>query len=507
MNDRNPPLRMPYRILLIAAAVVPVVLSTAAGSVLVNAEEGFPDDAWEWGKLFLGAALLVFAACALTFLGWMARVLLRRPENEDELRFLELLNRVGTAFRKPTRVIATLVALMVLAPIAWLVPSDGLEPGELLIMSARDESGAANARRILVQQWNQAHPDNKVKFIDVGTEPDQQHTRMVSDARKGGAHEADVYVLDVVYMTEFIANGYIRALDESRRSPEGKSDDFLDNVLSTCQDMSGNREGLWALPFNTDAGLLYRSSGAREPASWQDYFPRSANAAHLVGSESLTVTALEAIWAHDGEVVNHDGGLVLTPDRSAVDFDQNAREALRDLADSYRGKDPEDSVDAEAAALDAFRGGKAGVMRNWPVAYDKLAATAGGPPSLKVTQLPHESVLGGQNLAVSAWTDKPRAAQALIEFLTSPSSELILFEVGGFAPTREYAYMYATRPYRDELRAAVKRARLRPVTPHYTEFSATFREGVLYAISNKGRYPADFPRKLASVVATGSHDN
>ncbi|WP_433412214.1 extracellular solute-binding protein [Microtetraspora malaysiensis] len=507
MNDRKTALRMPYRILVIAAAAVPVVLSTAVGSVLVNDAPVFPDNAGEWGKLCLGAALLVFAACGLTFLGWLAGVLLRRPENEDGIRFLELLNRMGAIFKKPSRVIATLVALTVLAVIAWVVPDDGPEPGVLRIMSARDESGAANARGILVQQWNQAHPDNKVEFIGLGTEPDSQHARMVDDAREGGAHEADVYVLDVVYMPEFIGNGYIRPIDESRRSPKEKGDDFLDNVLNTCKDMSGTREGLWALPWNTDAGLLYRRSEGRGPTSWNDYFPGSANVARLVNSESLTVTALEAIWAHDGEVVNRDGQLVLAPDKSAVDFDQDARDALKDLADAYRGKDPEDSVDSETAALQAFASGRAGVMRNWPVAYEKLVKPVNRIPSLEVTQLPHESVLGGQNLAVSAWTRKPRAAQELIEFLTSPSSELILFEVGGFAPTRDYAYTYATRPYRDELRAAVVKARLRPVTPHYTDFSATFREGILYAINNKGRYPADFPRKLASVAAGGSPDN
>ncbi|WP_169987561.1 extracellular solute-binding protein [Microbispora sp. H10836] len=504
MNDRNTPLKLPYRILLVAAAVVPVVLSTAVGSGLVNATQGLPDDAWGWGRLCLGAALLVFAAFALNILGWMIRVLLRRPENEDELRFLESLNRLGRTLGRPSRVIATLAALALIAPIAWLLPNNGLEPGTLYIMSAKDESGPANARRILVQQWNQAHPGNPVEFVGgPDTEPDKQHARMVQDARK--AHQADVYVLDVVYMPEFISNGYLRPIDESGRSQEGAGDDFLDNVLNTCRDMSGTHEGLWALPWNTDVGLLYRHSGARGPASWADYFPGSANAAHLVGSENLTVTALEAIWAHEGDVVNQDGRLVLTPDNSAVDFDENVRDALKDLADVYRGKDPEDSVDAEAAALREFANGKTGVMRNWPVAYDKLAKPPTGLNSLEVTRLPHASVLGGQNLAMSKWTDKPRAAQALIEFLTSPSSELILFEVGGFAPTRDYAYRYATRPFRTELENAVMEARPRPITPHYTKFSEAFREGILYAIRNKGRYPADFPQKLATIAAGGSH--
>ncbi|GIH64750.1 extracellular solute-binding protein [Microbispora siamensis] len=502
MNSRNTPLRMPYRILVIIAAIVPVVLSTAVGSVLVNEAQAFPGDVGEWAKLLLGAALLVFAAFALTVLGWMTRLLLRRPETEDELRFLELLNRLGKTLKRPSGVVAILAALALIAPIARLLPNDGLEPGPLYIMSAKDESGAANVRNILVKQWNQAHPDNPVKFLPgTDTEPDKQHERMVKDAEEH--HQADLYVLDVVYMQEFISNGYIRPLDESRRSPEAKADDFLKNVLDTCRDLSGDGKALWALPWNTDAGLLYRRSEGPRPESWTDYFPRSANAAHLFRSESLTITALEAIWAHGGDVVNADGQLVLTPDDSAVDFDRNASDALKDLADVYKGKKPEDEGDAEEEALQEFTSGKTGVMRNWPVAYDKLATPPNGLPSLEVARLPHASVLGGQNLAIAKSTSKPKAAQALIEFLTSPSSELILFEVGGFAPTRTYAYTNATRPYREELKNAVENARPRPITPHYTEFSRKFREGVLYAIGNKGLYPPDFPQTLARVATGG----
>lgn len=506
MNGRNTPLRMPYRILMIMAAVVPVVLSTAVGSVLVNEAQVFPDNVEEWAKLLLGAALLVFAAFALTVLGWLARVLLIRPENEDDRHFLESLNRLGRIFKRPSGAIATLTALVLILPIAWLLPNDGLEPGTLYIMSAKDESDSANARAILVQQWNQAHPSNPVKFIGgPDTEPEKQHARMVKDAKED--HQADVYVLDIVFMPEFISNGYIRPIDESIRSLKGQDADFLPNVLDTCRDVKGDSDALWALPWNTDAGLLYRKSDEQDPVKWVDYFPKSANAAHLVDSESLMVTALEAIWAHGGDVVNGDGQPVLTTDDSAVDFDENARAALKELANAYQGKEPEESVDAEAAAFREFVEGETGTMRNWPVMYDKLADSPEGRDSIKVTRLPHPSVLGGQNLAISKWTDKPRAAQALIEFLTSPSSELILFEVGGFAPTREYAYRYATRPYREELKNAVLEARPRPVTPRYTEFSAEFRNGILYAIGNKGRYPDGFPQKLAAIASGGSHDN
>ena len=57
-----------------------------------------------------------------------------------------------------------------------------------------------------------------------------------------------------------------------------------------------------------------------------------------------------------------------------------------------------------------------------------------------VARIPGRSVLGGQNLAIAANSDQPRAAQELIEFLTSARSQQILFERGGFAATREVVY-------------------------------------------------------------------
>ena len=57
-----------------------------------------------------------------------------------------------------------------------------------------------------------------------------------------------------------------------------------------------------------------------------------------------------------------------------------------------------------------------------------------------VAKLPGPSVRGGQNLAISERTTKPRAAQALIELLTSQRSQETLFDPGGFAATRATVY-------------------------------------------------------------------
>jgi len=496
---------------------------TAVGSILVEFPITWPQTAWGVLLLLFGASLLVFTAVMLPFLDKFVATIASRLE-----RLPGTLRRRRDNLKKPVRLVTAVLAAVLVAGTAVVVqPPAGpldLEPGELTILSAFDES-PSDPRRILINQWNQTHPDNQVIIEDVPGEPDQQHERMVNDASPKGGHEADVYVLDVVWMPEFIQNDFIRPLNESLRS--SRDEEFLPNVLATCRDLYGNREGTWALPLNSDAGLLFYRAGVEPPTRWDDYLGSSArdalvrartdpavvdgaalqaaSAAQFSEEEILTVTALEAIWAAGGEVVNRDGKVVLNEDSSAVEFDDRARDAMKDLASAYVDRDLtlEDAKDAdEDRAVSAFNDGRTLFMRNWPVTYDKLVNSSGRDAvPFEVTALPGPSALGGQNLAISKWSRKPRAAQAFVEFLTNSSSQLILFEVGGFAPTRGTVYADSSgmsRPYAQDLRTAVERARPRPVTPKYIAFSSEFRRGVLRALRNGGEFEQDFPQQLAA---------
>jgi multiple sugar transport system substrate-binding protein len=113
-------------------------------------------------------------------------------------------------------------------------------------------------------------------------------------------------------------------------------------------------------------------------------------------------------------------------------------------------------------------------------------------------------VLGGQNLAVARSSDQPRAAQALIEFLTGERSQQILFEHGGFAATRGIVYQDANittkYPYATTLLEAIRRAKKRPVTPHYTSFSLEFRKVVAEVWANDGEITAEHARRLTEAL-------
>ena len=506
----------------IASAIL--VACTAVGSILVEFPPSWPQTLWGALLLFFGASLLLFTTLVTPFLSEFAERIARSIERLPE----SVRRRASTLKRQPTRLVtAVLVAVVVVATAAIVRPPASpldLEPGEMTILTAFDES-PGDPRRILIDQWNLTHPNNRVKIEDVPGEPDQQHERLVNDAKAGGSHQADVFVLDIVWMPEFIRNDYIRPLNESWQSSDYS--DFVPTVLDTCRDLYGGKKGMWGLPLNSDAGLLFYRSGQAKPASWDDYYGsrakaalarartdpavpdslQAADAGQFADEEILTISALEAIWAAGGQVVNKDGKLVLNEDSSAVVFDNNAREGLKKLAAAYEDREltlPDAATADEDTAVTAFRDGKTLFMRNWPVAYDKLRTSSGnaGIP-FEVAPLPSASVLGGQNLAISKWTDKPRAAQAFIEYLTNPASQLILFEIGGFAPTRDTAYAsisLASRPYGQDLRNAVERARRRPVTPKYIAFSSEFRQGVLRALRNGGEFEPDFPQRLAASV-------
>jgi multiple sugar transport system substrate-binding protein len=407
-------------------------------------------------------------------------------------------------------VVATLLAVAYVVPA--LRPQPRWEPGTLVILSGTDD-GFGDQRQALIDQWNALNDRPDAEIVPIAGGTTAQRAEMVEYAQAGGRN-VDIYNLDVTLMAEFVDFSYIRPLDEAGVDFDG----FLARPLETCR--RGDR--LWALPFNTDAALLYYRTDlvpGPAPTSWggivnavEATFAAPDRPDELVAGytgqladyEGLTVNALEAIWAAGGEVVDDEGNVVIDSPET--------REGLRRLASGLSAGNPQlvlpDSREYdEGGTTEAFRDGRVMFMRNWPVAYRSLrAGTESGTPAVPfdVARIPGRSVLGGQNLAIAANSDQPWAAQELIEFLTSARSQQILFERGGFAATREVVYqdpaVRTNFPYAATLLDAIKQADLRPVTPYYATFSDIFRDGVRYALANGGELPPNVTTRLANAL-------
>ena len=91
-----------------------------------------------------------------------------------------------------------------------------------------------------------------------------------------------------------------------------------------------------------------------------------------------------------------------------------------------------------------------------------------------------------------------------MEFLTSEASQQILFQDGGYAATRqriyEDPYIRKNYGYANLLLEAVKGAKLRPVTPHYRDFSEEFRRIVLGVLRTGDDVSANDLRRLESAL-------
>jgi multiple sugar transport system substrate-binding protein len=402
---------------------------------------------------------------------------------------------------------AGVVVGIVLAMIATAVPGlltdpDALEPGPIVILTGRDDS-IGGQRQQLVNQWNLLHEENPARIVELPAHVDAQRSEMLARAQSGRG-EIDVFNLDVTWTAEFAENGYIRSLDESRISTRG----FLDGPLDTCR-YGGS---LWALPFNADVGLLYYRSDLVEdpPRTWEDleaevetHRARSGNevdgyAGQFADYEGLTVNALEVVGGAGGAILDNAGNVVAQAERAAVG---EGLERLRVIAPAGVPELDEDG------SIQRFQSGGALFMRNWPRAYRSLAQDLEGAPAVEfgIAPLPGGSgVLGGQNLAVSADSTRPRAAQALIEFLTGERSQQILFERGGLPATREVVYSdQAVReryPYVEILEEALKSADLRPTQPHYARISEVFRAAAIGYLRQGRPLAEDLQAQLEDAV-------
>lgn len=425
------------------------------------------------------------------------------------------------------RVAGPLTLGVLLGPVAGCTPAapapwpSGNNPVTITIVSGSDTSlSPGNAPlsseadngmyQQLVDYWNTYEGPKYGITVDLDVVPGgatAEHSEMLAAAQVGGEHY-DVYNLDSQWVSEFAADGYIRSLQGMVN--EGN---FLPSPLRSAEDASGQ---LYAVPFTTDAGLLYYRSDlvttaqVRKLRTFQAIIDQARSAMHHPGVtegyvgqfdsyEGLTVNALEAIWGHDRTAFASDGTI---QDSTAV------TKGLEDLADAFKpGSTGQPVIPAaelsyqEEQAFQDFGTGKAVFMRNWPIYYDRLAAGGPGTVPMKdigVAQLPFPSALGGQDLAISSSSPNPRQALQVIDFLTSAPAERCLFAVGGFPATMKQAYsdkaykhetlptgpvgnhpLCGTKPdasaqngeLSSTIQAALNTAIPRPTTRYYTEFT------------------------------------
>ncbi|MFB9352670.1 extracellular solute-binding protein [Streptomyces heliomycini] len=326
-------------------------------------------------------------------------------------------------------------------------------PGTIVVASGRDVTGKNGVRRRLIDAWNQreqrAGTQFRARLVELPGSADEQRSQLLGALQSRSA-EYDVVNLDVTWVPEFAAAGLVRVLPE-----ELVDEDVIRSVAGTAR--WGGK--VYAVPFNSDVGLLYyrrdhlARAGVERPdlsggLTWErlrdlvetlDGRPargayRKGWTTQLAAYEGRTVNAVEAFASavRDFALVDEEGRYTGTVEELAAGIAELRRrtETPYTLQDAFHSD--------EAASLSDFAEGRTAFLRHWPYVYPALYRTF-TREQLGVAPLPGRAVLGGQNLAVTSASQRSGKAAELIRFLTGRESERCLLDAG-FAATRESAY-------------------------------------------------------------------
>jgi trehalose/maltose transport system substrate-binding protein len=347
----------------------------------------------------------------------------------------------------------------------------------------KDTSGAYGDAIALAKKKN---PNLKVKLVELPESADEQRTQLVQRLQAKST-QCDVLGMDVDWTAEFAAQGWLADASDVVKKRESE---FIPSTLESTKYQGKN----WAVPYHTNAGFLYYRTdqvGAKPPTSWEQVYKEAASKDGLVyqgaAYEGLTVCFAELLYSAGGKILSDDGKKV------EVDSPEG-KKTIEFMANGFKtGAVPKAvSTYMEQTALNAFQNNKATFMRNWPYAYalnkkSKIGKKFAIAPFPKFGSGQPASVIGGINLAISAYSKNKAGAAAFINYATGPEVQKANFPSTPVATSAPYddPAMQSKVPFRKELKKAVEQGHARPVTPVYPQISEAIYKNVHDALQGK----------------------
>ncbi len=378
-------------------------------------------------------------------------------------------------------------------------PSGGPAPdangiGPITFATGKDDAGFFTA---LIRPWNERHPHQRVTLVLLPEAANGQLAQLTANLQ-AGSPVYDVIDMDVVWTAQFASAGWIIPLE---------ADMFpLDDFLRPAVDTATYDGHLWAVPYYSNADLLYyrkdvlAKAGKQAPRTWAQLANLARTVAPRYGLQGYAgqFAPYEGLTVNFAEAVQSAGGSILSPGSTAVTVDSpQAETGLNFLVDGLReGWIPKSSLTYEEESSWAdFESGKLLFLNNWPFIYSQ--ASQPGPANkvygkVGVAPLPGldgpgSSSLGGANLAVSAYSRHQRTALSFIQYLTSLPQEKQLLIDSGFPPVWAGLYsdpgMVKRFPYLPVVKQAILSARPRPSITDYDQASLAISSAVYQALT------------------------
>lgn len=344
----------------------------------------------------------------------------------------------------------------------------------------------------LIDKFNKQNKGEfQVTYREMPADTGQYFDKLRTEFQAGGG-DIDVIGADVIWPIQFAAQGWLQDLSDN--FPESEQQKFLQAPLEA----SIYEDGIFAVPWFTDAGLLYYRQDLLDtpPKTWEEFKEMALTVSQEAGIpngfafqgsnyEGGVCNALEYIRTHGGDVLeNVTSGPVIIDSPESVAGLETYRSMVAD------GVAPEAVVNyTETESVPVFGDGESVFLREWPGTYGDIQ---GGAYKLKgeqvgVAPIPVApgnesfSTLGGWNMAINAATDMPDEAWEFVQFMTNEENLKYRAIEGGYIPGRS---SLLNDPEVDEANPIVGLAKeilldnatSRPVTQFYGDMSLEMAE-------------------------------
>lgn len=320
--------------------------------------------------------------------------------------------------------------------------------------------------------------------------------------------DPDVFFMDIVWIAQFAASGWLDPLDGMVQKDGLDLDAFFPGMIERVDVYRGRPV---ALPVFVDGGVLYyredllESRGLSSPQTWDQLLRLALD---IQGEERKSNPGFYGfVWQgaqYEGLVCNFlevagskGGGIDFRNGKIVLDTPQNREAAafLHDLPHRYGVSPPSvyTEMKEEQARL-MFQQGNALFERNWPYAWllhEGPGSEVKGKTGIAILpRFPsgrNVSALGGWHVGISAFSDAKPLARELVKFLVSYEIQKEIALGLGLCPGLEDLYedpdVVSVFPHFPRLREVFRHALPRPSVPYYALLSEAIQRHINAALT------------------------
>lgn len=377
----------------------------------------------------------------------------------------------------------------------------GSEP--ITLTFAFDE-GVGEATQAAIDDFNASQDQIVVESYRLPQDANNLHDDFVNKMVAEDT-SVDVMALDVTYVSEFAAAGWIEPMTDLFTQEE------LDTFLSGPVEGATYNGTLYAAPWFTNASALFYRTDVLEDLGitevpttydgWIDVFeqlPEDSGIDYAFSyqggqSESMVCNWVEFLWSFGGDVLDADGNPVANSAENIA-----ATQLMKDYIGTYAAEGT--TTYAETESQQIFQEGKSLTCRTWSGTWNTFndAEQSNVAGNVGMTVLPVQtegdtahSCLGGLDLVINTYIsdEQKAAAETFVKWLVSEEAEKTFTLRSSQPPTVKAVYSDAEVleqiPFYADFFTIIENGKSRPISPMYAEVSDAIQRNVHGALTGE----------------------